>query len=289
LESELLGYERGSFAGTPHIQQNPSELCERGTLLLDEISEMPSSLQARLAHALQNKQLFRLGGASTMQVRILAATSINIERALTDKTLRMDLHHRLSVFTVHVPPLRKRKEEIPLLLDHFMNKMAEHCGLLPRTISDELVEECLRYSWPGNVRELEDLVKRYLVMEDGSLATSDVKLWPDLLPEDAANRRLSTGPTRNLIEPDIEESSLKTLVRCIKGETEKSAITTALEQTHWNRKEAAQLLRISYRGLLYKIHQYQLSPAAPAIPRTSHVESESKKSVPLPLPVPGNA
>jgi len=289
LESELFGYARGSFAATPHIQQSTGELCDRGTLLLDEISEMPSSLQARLAHALQDKQLFRLGGASTLQVRILAATSINIEQALADKTLRMDLHHRLSVFTVHVPPLRKRKDEIPLLLDHFMNRMAERCGLLPRAISAELLEECLRYPWPGNMRELEDFVKRYLVMEDGSLATNDVKLRLDLLPEEASYRRLSKQPTSRLVGPDAEESSLKTLVRSIKGETEKSAITTALEQTHWNRKEAARLLRISYRGLLYKIQQYQLSPAAPAIPRRLHAESDRKKSVPLSFPVPGNA
>jgi two-component system, NtrC family, response regulator AtoC len=289
LESELFGYERGSFAGTPHIRQNPAESCDRGTLLLDEISEMPGSLQARLAHALQDKQLFRLGGASTLQVRILAATSINIEQALADKTLRMDLHHRLSVFTVHVPPLRKRKDEIPLLLDHFMNRMAECCGLLPRAIPAELVEECQRYSWPGNVRELGDFVKRYLVMEDGSLAPNDLKLRLDLLPEEAACRRLSKQSINNVIESNSEESSLKTLVRSIKGETERNAIMTALEQTHWNRKEAAQLLRISYRGLLYKIQQYQLSPAAPAIPRTSRVESDDEKSVPLPFPVLGNA
>jgi two-component system, NtrC family, response regulator AtoC len=255
LESEMFGYDRGALAGTHPDESEESASCARGTILLDEIAEMPGSLQARLLYAMQDKQFFRLGGESTFQVRILAATSTNIEQALNEKKLRMDLYKRLSVFTVHVPPLRKRKDDIPLLLEHFMNRMAKHYRLPPRPFSAELLWECQRYCWPGNVRELENFVKRYLVMEDDSIAANQRKSGLDPLPEEVSHLRVREQRT-------AEENNLKTLVRNIKGEAEKNVITTALEQTHWNRKEAAQLLRISYRGLLYKIQQYQLRPIA---------------------------
>jgi len=150
------------------------ELCEKGTILLDEIAEMPTSVQSKLLQVLQNKQFFRPGSGATVEVdvRILAATSANVERSLSEKKLREDLYYRLSAFTVQAPPLRQRKDELPLLLRHFMHHLAKHYGLPPRTFSPSVLDACHAYSWPGNLRELEEFVKRYLMMGDKELIFS---------------------------------------------------------------------------------------------------------------------
>jgi two-component system, NtrC family, response regulator AtoC len=256
LESELFGCERGALTGAMRAKQGKFELCNGGTILLNEIAEMPSGLQAKLLHILQDRQFFRVGGQATMEldIRILAATNMDLERALFEKKLREDLYYRLSAFTVYVPPLRQRKEEIPLLLGHFMNRMSKQYGLPPRILSASVLEACQHYSWPGNLRELENFVKRYLVMGDESLVLSEQKPGPNLLGEVAAPE---SDSRRDIVEP---ANSLKSLVRNAKGETERNAISGALEETHWNRKAAARLLRISYRSLLYKIQQYQMRP-----------------------------
>jgi two-component system response regulator AtoC len=257
LESELFGCERGGAMGTPGSVRGKFELCDGGTILLNEITEMPSGLQSQLLHVLQDGRFFRVGGKTSipLDIRVLAATNMDLERALSEKKLREDLYYRLNAFTVHVPPLRQRKEEIPLLLGHFMNRVSKHYGLAPRRLSADLLEACQHYSWPGNLRELENFVKRYLVMGEESLALSELEpssnsFGPHCKPSE---RDSEGGP----VEP---ATSLKSLVRSAKGETERNAISVALEQTHWNRKAAARLLRISYRALLYKIQQYQMSP-----------------------------
>ena len=144
----------------------------KGPVLLDEITEMPTSVQSKLLQVLQNKQFFRpgSGAAVDVDVRILAASSANIERALSEKKLREDLYYRLSAFTVQAPPLRQRKDEIPLLLRHFMHHLAKHYDMAPRTFSPAVLDACHAYSWPGNLRELEEFVKRYLVMGDKELS-----------------------------------------------------------------------------------------------------------------------
>jgi len=264
LESEFFGYERGAFTGAMRTKQGKFELCDRGTILLDEVAEMAASLQAKLLHVLQDKQFFRLGGESTIDVdvRILAATNVRIAQALTEGRLREDLYYRLSAFTIEVPPLRERRDEIPLLLGHFMNLMSKEHSLPARLFSSELLEAAQCYSWPGNLRELENFVERYLVIGDDSVAQKELepktsfhneRVCPGIVVEYARNSRIELDPSEN-------RSSLKTLVRNIQGETEKNAITSALAKTNWNRKAAAQLLSISYRGLLYKIQQYALSP-----------------------------
>jgi DNA-binding NtrC family response regulator len=267
LESELFGYERGAFTGAMRTRQGKFELCEKGTILLDEIAEMPTSLQAKLLHVLQDKQFFRLGGEKTIDVdvRILAATNVNVEQALAKRRLREDLYYRLSAFTIQVPSLRERKEEISLLLGHFMNRMARHYGLPARAFSTRLLGACHRYSWPGNLRELENFVKRYLVMGDESVALSELEPRSD-----GGNGEAIPGHSAENLNDAIEAAShitddpagLKTMVRSVKGEAERSAIVNTLTKTHWNRKEAARVLRISYRGLLYKIQEYQLRPPA---------------------------
>jgi DNA-binding NtrC family response regulator len=193
--------------------------------------------------------------------------------ALSEKRLREDFYYRLSAFTVQAPPLRQRKEELPLLLRHFMHHLAKHYGLPPRTFSPVVLDACQAYSWPGNLRELEEFVKRYLMMGDKELTFAT----PSEHGNGKGNGNGNGNGHHNL--SSISESgsggldamegrerasdlnSLKSLVQSVKCEAERNAISTALEKTGWNRKAAARLLRVSYRTLLYKIEQYHMTSA----------------------------
>jgi transcriptional regulator with PAS, ATPase and Fis domain len=256
LESELFGYEAGAFTGATHPKPGKFELCSKGTILLDEIGEMPPLLQAKLLHVLQDQQFSRLGGRTVIKVdvRILAATNINIPEALATKRLREDLYYRLNAFTLTLPPLRERKEEIPILLKHFMSRMAEVYARSPLPLSPPLLAACLQHSWPGNLRELSNFVKRYLVLGDESLAVSELQPKPD---GGVGARFESTG--RAAVAGAETGGGLKSLARSAKDEAEAEAIARALEETNWNRKQAAALLKISYKALLYKIRQYGIA------------------------------
>jgi two-component system, NtrC family, response regulator AtoC len=252
LESELFGYEAGAFTGANHPKPGKFELCNKGTILLDEIGEMPTSLQAKLLHILQDGQFSRLGSRSVIKadVRILAATNINIPEALATKRLREDLYYRLNAFTLHVPPLRERKEEIPILLKHFMAHQAERYARPPLPISQEMLEACVAHNWPGNLRELSNFIKRYLVLGDEKLAINELKPKSDGSGAQFSPASQGSGSSAG---------GLKSLARSAKDEAEADAITKALDETNWNRKQAAALLKISYKALLYKIRQYGIA------------------------------
>jgi DNA-binding NtrC family response regulator len=252
LESELFGYEPGAFTGATHAKPGKFELCNKGTILLDEIGEMPYGLQAKLLHVLQDQQFSRLGSRSMVKVdvRILAATNINIQEAIAEKRLREDLYYRLNAFTLLVPPLRERKEEIPILLKHFMARMAEQYARPPLPISVELLQACVNYPWPGNLRELSNFIKRYLVLGDEKAAISELHPGGN-----------GAGASHGA-DDDVGSNGgggLKSLARSAKDGAEADAIAKALEETNWNRKRAAVLLKISYKALLYKIRQYGLA------------------------------
>ncbi len=252
LESELFGYEPGAFTGATHAKPGKFELCNKGTILLDEIGEMPPLLQAKLLHVLQDQQFSRLGSRSVIKVdvRILAATNINIPEALATKRLREDLYYRLNAFTLSLPPLRDRKEEIPILLKHSMTRMAERYARPPLALSPALLQACHNHTWPGNLRELNNFLKRYLILGDEKLAVSE------LLPRNDGN-----GGNLNDTPRSGDAGGLKSLARSAKDEAEAVAITQALEQTNWNRKQAAAILQISYKALLYKIRQFGIAEA----------------------------
>ena len=254
LESELFGYEPGAFTGATHAKPGKFELCNKGTILLDEIGEMPPLLQAKLLHVLQDQQFSRLGSRSVIKVdvRILAATNINIAEALATKRLREDLYYRLNAFTLLLPPLRDRKEEIPILLKHSMTRMAERYARSPLPLTPALLEACHNHNWPGNLRELNNFLKRYLILGDENLAVAEIQPKND-----------GTGGARGDTGTRSGESTggLKSLARGAKDEAEAQAITQALEQTNWNRKQAAANLQISYKALLYKIRQYGIAEA----------------------------
>jgi len=263
LESELFGSERTASNGSTR-KPGKFELCNKGTILLDEITEMPASVQKKLVDLLQNNHVVPPGSHHAVEVdaRILAATGANLERALAEKKLREDLYYRLSAFMVQVPPLRQRREELPLLLRHAMHRLARHYGLPPRDLSPTVIEACQSYSWPGNLHELEKFVKRYLVVGDQELVFGDAAQAHE--PISSPLRQTVPPAQAKVAKDEFGEAngplkSLKSLVQSVKGETEKSAIAAALDKTGWNRKAAARLLRVSYRTLLYKIERYQMS------------------------------
>ncbi|MGB0035434.1 MAG: sigma-54 dependent transcriptional regulator [Candidatus Acidiferrales bacterium] len=250
LESELFGYDQGAFTGAVRSKPGKFELANKGTIFLDEIAEMSPHLQAKLLHVLQDNQFSRLGGRSVVQVdvRVLAATNMDVKEAMRSGRFREDLYYRLNVLAIHIPPLRERTTEIPLLFRHFLVKYSEKYNKPAPEPSKHLLEATLRYPWPGNLRELENFVKRYVILED------DEGSFRELLEMTGAQQRISPRDE----SPAPKEQGLKALVRGLKDEAEMEAIADALEKTNWCRKDAAKMLGISYKALLYKMRQFNL-------------------------------
>lgn len=247
LESELLGYEQGAFTGAVKSKPGKFELCDHGTIFLDEIGEMPPGLQAKLLQVLQDGTFSRLGGRTTIKVdvRVIAATNIDIKAAIAQKRFREDLYYRLNGFSLSLPPLRERKEEIPVLIRYFMQRMADKYARRPITLSPELMNACLRHGWPGNLRELENFVKRYLVLGDEQVMMAE-------LSRESGHLMPSNG-TPKMANP---AGGLKKMVSSLKGEAEAEVIAAVLQRNQWKRKQTAAELKISYKALLYKIRQY---------------------------------
>ena len=267
LEHELFGGPNGVHSfNAPRTGR--LEICQRGTMLLDQASEMPMSVQARVAQVLRDKRFVRNGETLEVDVRILASVDCESDLSLPERTMHEDLFYQLSAFTIYVPPLRQRKVEIPILLGHLMTRLSRHYGVAPRNFSSRVLDGCERYSWPGNLRELEDFVKRYLMLGDDSLAPGERVTEETVVPprnlgmQDGARQ---SEPSNGGNNATVHTASLKSLVKSVKDEAERSAIAGALDKTHWNRKAAARLLRISYRALLYKIQEYRMSPPGHAL------------------------
>jgi two-component system, NtrC family, response regulator AtoC len=250
LESELFGFEQGAFTGAIRSKPGKFEMANKGTIFLDEIAEMTTPLQAKLLHVLQDHQYSRLGGRHLIDtdVRVLAATNVDVQEAMKTGRFREDLYYRLNVLSILVPPLRERLVEIPLLFRHFLEQYSEKFGKTAGSPSKHLLEAAVNYPWPGNLRELENFVKRYVILEDdeGSLR--------ELVEMSSARKR--TSPRDEPAAP--REQGLKALVRGLKDEAEMEAIADALEKTRWCRKDAAKMLGISYKALLYKMRQFNL-------------------------------
>jgi two-component system, NtrC family, response regulator AtoC len=267
LESELFGYEQGAFTGAVRAKPGKFEQANKGTIFLDEIAEMSPHLQAKLLHVLQDNQYSRLGARSVINVdvRVLAATNIAVQEAMRSGKFREDLYYRLNVLSIHIPPLRERTSEIPLLFRHFLLKYSEKFQKPTPEPSSHLLEAALRYPWPGNLRELENFVKRYVILED------DEGSFRELLEMTGTQQRMSPREEA----PVMKEQGLKALVRGLKDEAEMEAIADALEKTSWCRKDAARMLGISYKALLYKMRQFNLDPgrASRSTPATPAVKS----------------
>jgi DNA-binding NtrC family response regulator len=243
LESELFGYERGAFTGAIRDKIGKFEQADKGTLLLDEIGEMSPHLQAKLLHVLQDAEFSRLGGKKPVKVnvRVLAATNKKLKEAVLKGEFRNDLYFRLNVIKLEVPPLRERREDIPLLCNHFLEKYRERYQSPVQQFPKDLMETFLRYDWPGNVRQLENVVKRYLILPDADVSTELKAATPDTA---------APVPSASV--------SLKEVAGHAAEMAEKEVVLRVLEETNWNRKESARRLKISYKALRNKLKKWQL-------------------------------
>jgi two-component system, NtrC family, response regulator AtoC len=268
LEIELFGKCSGSChgAGILRISSGKLELADKGALLLEEIAEMSSDLQSRLLQVIQEKRFVRSGESRQVQanVRIFATSSASIDETTSEKRLREDLYYRLSAFTVQVPPLRQRKEEIKALLQFSMHKLCRYYGLPSREFTPAVMQACVNHRWPGNLREMETFVKRYLLGGENELTLARKDVHP--ATDHAAlvfRARAQNGSSGNDTPLTDEPKSLKSLIQSVKNEAERKAIAAALDKTRWNRKAASRLLKVSYRTLLYKIDQHHLTAPEP--------------------------
>ena len=255
LESELFGHRQGAFTGAISDRRGKFEQANHGTLLLDEIGEIDVGMQAKLLHVLQDGQFARLGAQETtnVDVRVLAATNVQIEDALFDKKFREDLYYRLSVFTIKVPPLRERREEIPYLIEQIVRRTpAEIVRGFASSFPSRLMDAAFQYDWRGNVRELRNFVTRTIVMRDPDAATQEL--------EEKAAASGSGAPHDQAFDVSPSCTGIRSVVRDVKDRAETQMIRDALELFGWNRRRAAQHLNISYRALLYKIQQHCLRP-----------------------------
>jgi two-component system response regulator AtoC len=281
LESELFGFERGAFTGA--IQQKPGkfEFANHGTMFLDEISEMGPPLQSKLLQVLQDGVFARLGGRQDVRVdvRVVAATNRDLESAVQQGQFREDLYFRLNVVCITLPPLRQRRDEIGPLTEHFLARYSEHYNKPRLAMATDTLRLFAEYEWPGNVRELENLVKRMVILG------SDTAIRRELA-DAIAGRYLRVGPIPALqpsvaVAPAVAvaaaapvarpappppapalSGSLKDIGRTAAREAERELISRTLQQTRWNRREAAEILGISYKALLYKIKDAELDKAS---------------------------
>jgi transcriptional regulator with GAF, ATPase, and Fis domain len=283
LESELFGFERGAFTGA--IQQKPGkfEFANHGTMFLDEISEMPPALQAKLLHVLQDGEFSRLGGRQDVRVdvRVVAATNRDLECAVSSGQFREDLFFRLNVVCITLPPLRQRREEIALLTEYFLQKYAEQYNRPPLPLAHDTLRLFHEYTWPGNIRELENMVKRMVVLgtdtpirrdiaqaiaqrpfTTGAIPVLSTAAAPGAAPSTAATgaapAAFGTPQTPAAAPEPPTPCSLKDIARHAAREAERELIARTLQYTHWNRREAAEILGISYKALLYKIKEAEL-------------------------------
>jgi two-component system response regulator AtoC len=252
VESELFGYEKGAFTGAFQKKLGMFEMADGGTILLDEIGDMDVRLQAKLLQVLQDQEFQRIGGKDTIQVdvRVIAATHRDLEKAIVEKTFREDLYYRLNVITLHLPPLRERQEDILPLAEFLWKK---HSGMGPLPMTPNLRHVFLTYQWPGNVRELENTVRRLIVLRDPGMVARDLvaisnRKQPDAMRTHGAAVQAGTVAVAVPPAPTVLEEVSKA-----QQQAEIEAILTALNATRWNRKQAAALLKVDYKALLYKM------------------------------------
>ncbi len=235
LESELFGHEAGAFTGATQRRLGRFELAQGGTLFLDEIGETSPAVQSRLLRVLQEREFVRVGGSETIRcdVRIIAATNRDLQQAMQEGAFREDLYYRLSVFPIRLPPLRDRREDIPLLAEHFVRTTAAELGLPPPALTREALERLCAYDWPGNIRELRNVIERAVLLCDGP------QLGPQLLPPEIAGAASPASSGGSALEG-----------------YEKAMIVRALRECGWNQTRAAKSLGISRDNLRYRMKKY---------------------------------
>jgi two-component system response regulator AtoC len=283
LESELFGFERGAFTGAIQHKPGKFEFANHGTMFLDEISEMGAPLQSKLLQVLQDGEFARLGGRQDVRVdvRVVAATNRDLELAVADGQFREDLYFRLNVVCITLPPLRQRRDEIPALTQHFLYHYSAHYNKPALALATDTLRLFAEYDWPGNVRELENLVKRMVILGTDAPIRREVAeaiagraVHPGPIPALAAFAETPAARPAAPAEPKTAPAfadapagkpltgSLKDIARAAAREAERELISRTLQQTRWNRREAAEILGISYKALLYKIKEAELDKAS---------------------------
>jgi transcriptional regulator with PAS, ATPase and Fis domain len=264
LEAELFGYEKGAFTGAHKNKQGRFELANKGTIFLDEIGDMPLELQSKLLQVLEQQEFVRVGGIQNIHVdvRIICATNRNLELAISEKGFRDDLFYRLNEISLFLPALRERREDIPVLVSHFVEKYNKLYDKQLNGVGSDTITQLMDFHWPGNVRQLENMIKQVVVREDETIIAN--------LIASSSNQPMAGSPTtrpvaNSLSQPQAandcpsDSYSLKDRIGKKIAEEEKKLIAEVLHKTNWNRRKAADLLEISYRSLLYKIKDYNLN------------------------------
>jgi two-component system, NtrC family, response regulator AtoC len=260
MESELFGYERGAFTGATSAKPGRFELADQGTLFLDEIGEIPVEMQVKLLRAIQEQEFERVGGIKTLKVdvRLITATNRDLEREVASGAFREDLYYRLNVVPLSIPPLRERREDIPLLVDHIIEKFRTRLNRDVHGISSDALDALCEHNWPGNIRELENVLERTILF--GSTPTIEL----EDLPDELCGRAPCDHPEpiyvkKGLSEPlEAGKTSLKEAVRAETSRVERELIAQALSETAGNVTQAAKLLKISRKSLQMKMKEFGL-------------------------------
>jgi two-component system response regulator AtoC len=270
LESEMFGYERGAFTGAQRKMRGKFEQARSGVLFLDEIGDMSLSLQSKLLHALQDGEFIPLGSEKTVKSNawVIAATNHDLEQDLESGKFRRDLYYRISTMKIYIEPLCSRPEDIPLLIDHYVKKYSSQLnGKCRPMLNQRTIDKLSAYHWPGNVRELQNVIRRIIVFgEDG-------RTLDDMLGNTVTNPgcgeafhhgdgRMNMTDFLGLyrLKPDLSDLSLKKFQKQVSDQVEKDVISYVLEKTGWNRSTATQILKVSYKTLLTKIQELEISP-----------------------------
>jgi two-component system response regulator AtoC len=248
LESELFGYEKGAFTGAYRQKPGKFELANGGTIFLDEIAEISPLLQSKLLQVLQDKEFSRLGGEKDIRVnvRVLAATNRNIEDAVRAGRFREDLYYRLNVVGITIPPLRERKEEIPIFIEYLLDKFRKKYSKSAQPISDQMMKALLDHRWVGNVRELENFIQKFVVLGNEEMILDELSF---MMEKDTKQETKELNPNNNA-GPSLKDVHREAVIKA-----EGKVIREALELTNWNRKKAANILNVSYKALLYKVKE----------------------------------
>ena len=261
IESELFGHARGAFTGADRASAGMFREADGGTLFLDEVGELPAAVQVKLLRVLQEEEVRPVGEARSVpvDVRIVAATARDVEAMVAERAFRDDLYYRLNVFRIHLPPLRERREDIPLLADHLLERLGRRMGRSVGPLDADVAAALCNHDWPGNVRELENALERALILTRGECIARDALPFGGAVSAGAAPSVPLARATPLPAMSAEEDLSIKRRGRAL----EDRLIRLALFETQGNRTQAARLLEISARALQYKLKEYEIDPLNP--------------------------
>ena len=269
IESELFGYDKGAFTGADQQKLGKFELAANGSILLDEIGEIPPFVQAKLLQILQDREFPRLGGYKNIEItaRVITATNRDLQADIISGSFREDLYYRINIIKITVPPLRERKKDLELLINYFLKKQQETYQLRDIKIPSRIIDLFYQYHWPGNVRQLENYIKRFAILGNSNTDEFENEFQVQVNREQQLNKTHLPIETKNLSsdthkdEPDTRNfSSLKEIRDMAVFKVEKEIVKKVLDENNWNRKKTAEILKISYRTLLYKVKDLGIKP-----------------------------